>query len=158
VSKRVLSVFVYGTFFNQSWWSVFLYVPYKFWSRPIMTNYQLNSKTHTLWLYIIHQWGGLSGYDTQNLTVDHSGQHAWRVPCSLDAEDLFCRFWKRVGVLYLLQKTKYLVPTKSTYFSVTIKSHFPCWPIYLSFLYSVYILLNLFSSWMQLKYCLPDIK
>jgi hypothetical protein len=21
-----------------------------------MTNYQLNSKTHTLWLYIIHQW------------------------------------------------------------------------------------------------------
>ena len=53
----------------------------------------------------------MSGYTTDSLTVNHSGQRVWGVARSLHAKDLFCRFRNRVSALQPLQKTKCLVPT-----------------------------------------------
>ena len=50
--------------------------------------------------------GGLSGYNTESLAVDHSGERARKMPRSLHDKNFFCRFRKRVGALQPLQKTK----------------------------------------------------
>ena len=39
------------------------------------------------------------GYNTEIMTVDHSGQCGWIVPCSLLAKIYFVEFEKRVGAL-----------------------------------------------------------
>ena len=41
--------------------------------------------------------GGLSGYNTESLAVDYSGEHAWKMPRSLHDKNFFYRFRKRVG-------------------------------------------------------------
>ena len=52
--------------------------------------------------------GGLSGYNTENLTVDHSviiiisGKRVLRVARFLHAKDIVCRFRNRVGALWPL--------------------------------------------------------
>ena len=56
-------------------------------------------------------WGalstGLPGYNTYSLTMNHSGYHAWRVSRSLQVKHLLCRFRKRVGASFPLQKTSF---------------------------------------------------
>lgn len=42
---------------------------------------------------------GLSGYNMKILTMDHSGQHVWKVPDSLHIKDPFCILQKRVDAL-----------------------------------------------------------
>jgi hypothetical protein len=50
--------------------------------------------------------------NTERLTTDHSWEHACIVLRSLHVEDLFCRCWKRVGAMQLLQKNTCSVPTE----------------------------------------------
>ena len=52
---------------------------------------------------------------TESLTVNRSRYHVWRVPYSLNIQDLFCRFRKRVNMLKPLQKNVHPYPT--LYFS-----------------------------------------
>ena len=56
--------------------------------------------------------GGGSRYNTESLTVDHSEQRVWRVPCVLHAKNIYCKFRERVGVFSPLEKTKLFVPTQ----------------------------------------------
>jgi len=55
---------------------------------------------------------GLSGYNADSVTVDHSGLRVWRVPLYPHAEEFFCKFRKRKGALYPLHKTKFFIPTQ----------------------------------------------
>jgi hypothetical protein len=43
----------------------------------------------------------MSGYTTDSLTVNHSGQRVWGVARFLHAKDLFCRFRNRVSAFRL---------------------------------------------------------
>jgi hypothetical protein len=43
--------------------------------------------------------GGLVDYKTESLTLDHIEYRVWRVPCSLHAQDLCCRFRKIVDTV-----------------------------------------------------------
>ena len=61
----------------------------------------------------------LSGYNTENIAVDYRGCRGWRLPPSLHAKDLFCRFRKSVA----LQNTIILsLPNSPCSFSRSQKS------------------------------------
>ena len=66
---------------------------------------------------------------------------------------LFCRFRKRVGALQPQQKTNIFLPSEVLNIPVTVKRRCQNWPIIHSLLFGIYILLTLFLSSMQLKYC-----
>ena len=59
----------------------------------------------------------------------------------------YCSLYKSLNLLSLLNSP--------CFFNA---SHFPSWPISPSFLSGFYMSLNLFSSWILLKYCSMDIK
>ena len=58
------------------------------------------AQTHRA-VQLVHGWWsppgdvGLSGYNTESLTVDHSERSDWRVSRSLHPKGLFCRFRKK---------------------------------------------------------------
>jgi hypothetical protein len=53
--------------------------------------------------------GGAAGYNTESLTVGHSGWRLWRMSRSMHNKDIFCRFVKGVSALKQLQTTKFFV-------------------------------------------------
>ena len=64
----------------------------------------------------------------ENLFMDHSGQHPWRVPHSLHVKNLFSRFRKRVPLeplqkIYRPYQTLHISP-------VAVKSCWTGWPIF----------------------------
>lgn len=73
-------------------------------------------------------WGsplnaGLSDYNMESVTMDHSGQHHWRVSISQHAKDLIGRFRKSMCIITTTQdKTFHPYPTLHT-FTVAFRSH-----------------------------------
>ena len=66
-----------------------------------------------------HSMGGISGFNTKRLTLDHSGSRVWRVPCSLHTKDSFCRFRKSVVAV---TKDYYFLPYPTPHiFSLEVK-------------------------------------
>ena len=85
--------------------------------------------------------GSLSGYNTECLTVYHSGQHVWRLPCSLHAKDLFCRFQKEQVHFSHYERQKVLsLPNFPLHFQWQSKDVDSVDTSLPSFLYSLYII------------------
>jgi hypothetical protein len=77
------------------------------------------------------------------------------VTCSLHIKDLFCKFW--VGTLKPLQKAKMFSLPNSLHLSSRVVAITTIRLSHSSLICKyVLILLNLFSSWICMKYLLPD--
>lgn len=108
----------------------------------IHTHARTHPPTHSLVEMGILPTGVLLGYNTNRLTVDHSDYRIWWTPWSM-----------RIMYNWLNLSSQPIFPS----FRVAVISHCPCHTSIISVYIYSYILLNLFSSKIHMKYLSHDI-